>query len=191
MLQRSSRSLEKALNFTSEQADSEVARLELEHDKSIHDSFLTRNHFPNGSILICTHLKQQSHQDESDATIRSSSVISSELCIDTTNVITPSLVKKGIKYYDIPKIECALARMLSKMYTIDQRQKVLHQLLERRSLQINEAGITKKGMTLVHKLRAERKLALQATFLQYSKQRQYDLEERHRLAILKDLNLQF
>lgn len=188
MLQRSSRSLEKSLNFTSEQADSEVARLELEHDKSIHDSFLPRNYFANGSILICTHLKEQSHQDASDATIRSSSVISSELCIDTTNVITPSLVKKGIEYYDIPKIECALARMLSKMYTIDRRQKVLRQLLERRCLQINEAGITKKGMALVHKLRAERKMALQARFHRYSKQKQYDLEERPKLAILKNLN---
>jgi hypothetical protein len=54
---------------------------------------------------------------------------------------------------------------------MNRKQKVLDQLLERCALQINEAGITQKGMALVHKMRAERKMALQATYLRYSIQR--------------------
>lgn len=172
-------SKEKASHFTSEQApgkkDFDVARLRLTLDK-----------YTNG-LQSCTHLKQQSYQDKSDTTGRSSSYISSELHIDTTNSILPSLVKKGIKYYDMPKIEHALATKFSKMHTMNRKEKVLDKLLERCALRINEGGITQKGMALVHKMRAERKMALQATYLRYSiQQRRDDSEEGPRLATPTD-----
>jgi hypothetical protein len=172
-------SKEKALHFTTEQApgskDFDVARLRLTLDK-----------YTNG-LQSCTHLKRQSCQDKSDTTGRSSNDISSELHIDTTNSILPSLVKKGIKYYDMPKIEHALTTKLSKSHTMNRKQKVLYQLLERCALRINNEGIALKGMALVHKMRAERKMALQATYLRYSiRQRRDDSEEGPRLATPTD-----
>ncbi len=105
----------------------------------------------------------------SDVTDRSSSAASSEGLIDTNNGILPSLVKKGIKYYDVPKIERALERMSRKAHTLDRKQKVFDQLLATRPVQVDESQNNKqKGMALVHKLRAERKMALQAAFLRYS-----------------------
>ena len=112
--------------------------------------------------------------EKSGVSGRSCSSTASNFFIDTTNSVLPSLVKKGIKYCDIPKIERILARMLKKVDTMNQKQIVLDQLLDTRPLQIDNSNITQRGMALVHKLRAERKMALQQAFLRFSRERQED-----------------
>lgn len=114
-----------------------------------------------GNSLFCT--------DESDTTDLSSIAARPEMLIETRNAILPSLVKKGIKYYDVPKIEKVLERMMRQTDTIDQKQKVFDELFATRPMQVEGTHDNKqKGMALVHKLRAERKMALQTAFLRYS-----------------------
>ena len=131
----------------------------------------------------CGRLKQQLYSNKLDSAIQSSSGVKSKLYIDTTNVILPSLVKKGIRYYDIPRIEFTLSTILSKVRTMNRKQKVLDQLRKNRAYQIDDAEVTKNGMALMHKLRAERKMALQATYLRYARHRLDNLEDRSKLVM--------
>jgi len=136
---------------------------------------------------------KEGYQYKSDTTTPTSSGFSSDLLIDTNNSILPSLVKKGIKYYDIPEIERTLARKSTKIHTMNQKQGLLDQLLEQCTLRNKEKLVTKKGVASVHKLGAERKTTVQYKFLHDYGLILRDPKERHSIAItscLEDDNFQ-
>lgn len=104
--------------------------------------------------------------------------------IDTANLILPSLVKKGIIYFDIPKIERMLSRKSSKFCVMNRKHKVMEQLLQTQPIiQSVDHNVPLNGMALVRKLRAEREVALQAAFLKYSGEKQTALKEPSRTKI--------
>jgi len=153
LLLQSPTNKEKALRFLSEHApglrDSVLARLDRASD-------------------------ERKLQSKAKPTRHSSSSTSVGLEIETNNTILPSLVKKGIVYFDIPRIERALGGKKQKIDAMNKKQNVLNQLFDKfASEEKSERKTTQKGMASLHKLRARKKVALQATFLRYSAEREH------------------
>jgi len=183
-LLKSPRSKKKALHFLSEHApslhDSIVARLDCAEDRItaldgiVHtgDDSASRNE----NTEFRTPEKQQGLQPNQDA-VGYSSRSGTELDFDTTNTILPSLVKKGIVYCDLPRIERTLDEKLRKIDAMNKKQKMLSQLLERFALEISERNRTQKGMASLHKLRAIKKVALQASFLRCYGERKHQWDQ--------------
>ncbi|VEU33567.1 unnamed protein product [Pseudo-nitzschia multistriata] len=158
---------DQALSFLSRRApdlyDSVVAHL----DRACDDGTTFReNDFANHPS------EEQSLQRNLDM-ISIESSTRAKLEIDTTNTILPSLVKKGIVYYDLPKIERALDRIVQKIDVTKTKQKMLNQLVERFEMERGERNLGQKGMASLHKLRARKKATLQAKFLRYAREQKY------------------
>eukprot|EP00536_Pseudo-nitzschia_multiseries_P007697 jgi/Psemu1/287298/fgenesh1_pg.183_\ len=182
---KSPRSKAKALRFLSEHApslhDSVLARLDRAGDQNAPlDATIFHEDAPitkNIDAYFHTSEQQQSIQSKQE-TIRNSPTTNVGFDIDTANTILPSLVKKGIMYFDIPRIEGTLHRMLQKTNTMSKKQKLLNQLVDKFASERKERHTTQKGMASLHKLRARKKAALQATYLRYSVERQHQLKQR-------------
>mmetsp|Transcript_56055 Transcript_56055/g.62680 ORF Transcript_56055/g.62680 Transcript_56055/m.62680 type:complete len:716 (-) Transcript_56055:1429-3576(-) len=118
---------------------------------------------------------------------------SSEMNIDTADVILPSIVKKGTKIDDSQKsddrtkvfmielIEQVLNGMQERQVTMNRKRLVLHQLCGKFDLELQEQVVNQNGM--IHKMRAKQKVALQTAFLQHSEEQQAGLKQKNELSI--------
>ena len=185
-LLNSPRSKENVLNYLNKNAptlhNSIVTRLRLERDRehgreckinTQKAMTISENFGGNESVNFHTPEKQQ---------YRGFRSISPAMNIDTSNVIQPSMIKKeaitdntkkdddGAGMIFMKITDHVLNGMLERQVMMNRKRQVLHQLNERIDSKMQEENFSQRGMALIHKIRARRKVALQAVFLRNSKE---------------------
>ena len=176
-LLKSPRSKEKALQFINKCApslhDSVVARLEHEHQIQTKAVTSFVEDLNPESTVFHTPEKQQNF---TTTDLLPSKSITQEVEIDTRKLFQPPIRKKGLNItsgdkcrdYSAERVESVLNRILQKQDVMNKKNQVFHELQERYTPKMQEMSITQRGMALIHKLRAKRKVALQAEFLRHS-----------------------